>query len=78
MKLFNIIYKIAGDDFKKIFINLILTNDKDIKGIGDATGVNGITSTQSLADDSTTVYSFIIIRDKSFESKENQHQFNLS
>ncbi|KNG79367.1 hypothetical protein [Mycoplasma sp. HU2014] len=78
LKLFNIIYKIAGDDFKKIFINLILTNDKDIKGIGDATGVNGITSTQSLTDDSTTVYSFIIIRNKSFESKENQHQFNWS
>ncbi|AJM71872.1 hypothetical protein [Mycoplasma yeatsii] len=78
LKLFNIIYKIAGDDFRKIFINLILTNDKKIKGIGDATGVNGITSTQSLTDDSTTVYSFIIIRDKSFKSKENQHQFNWS
>ncbi|UWD34627.1 hypothetical protein NX779_02300 [Mycoplasma cottewii] len=78
LKLFNTIYKITGDDFKKIFINLILTNDKQIQGIGDSSGVNGITSTQSLTDETTTIFSFVIIRNESFEKEMNQHQFNLS
>ncbi|EOA07562.1 Hypothetical protein, predicted transmembrane protein [Mycoplasma yeatsii 13926] len=77
VKLFNKVEQITNNRFKDIFINLIITNHKTIDlGKRSSQGVNGVTLTRiSDNDKKSPIFSYVVIRTKSFIEKDTKESF---
>lgn len=79
VKLFNKVEQITDRRFKDIFINLIITNHKTIDlGKRSSQGVNGVTLTrinEQKQGKNSPIFSYVIIRTKSFIEKDTKTSF---
>ncbi|AJM71888.1 hypothetical protein [Mycoplasma yeatsii] len=79
VKLFNKVEQITKNRFKDIFINLIITNHKTIDlGKRSSQGVNGVTLTrinEQKQGKNSPIFSYVVIRTKSFSEKDTKDSF---
>ncbi|UWD34641.1 hypothetical protein NX779_02385 [Mycoplasma cottewii] len=76
VKLFNKVESITNNNFKDIFINLIITNHKNIDlGKRSSQGVNGVTLTRISDEKNSPIFSYVVIRTKSFIEKDTKESF---